>query len=495
MEFLLINHPLDCPICDQGGECDLQDQAMAYGFDRGRFHENKRAVPDKNMGPFVETSMNRCIHCTRCVRFATEVAGVPELGATGRGEDMEITTYLEKALSSELSGNVVDLCPVGALTSKPYAFNARPWELRKTESIDVLDAVGTNVRIDSRGREVMRVLPRINEDVNEEWLADKSRHAVDGLRYQRLDQPYVRVMGKLQTATWSEAFDAISARLTGLPGEKIGAIAGDLADVEAMLALKELMTALGSRNLDCRQDGAALDPKVRASYIFNSTIAGIEKADALLIIGSNPRKEAPVLNARIRKRFLKGGFKIGLIGEAGRSHLQVRLHLGATAGSCVRRRPQGSPPEGAKNPMIILGMGALTRPDGAAILGAVRKMAEENGTVRDGWNGFNVLHTAAGRVGGLDLGFVPGQGGKRHARHSRRCLTRRNRGRLSARRRRDRYRAFGQRFRDLSGPSRRPQRAPRRRGSAGRGLYRKRRHIRQHRGPGSARQSRCIPAR
>ena len=407
MEFLLINHPLDCPICDQGGECDLQDQAMAYGFDRGRFDENKRSVPDKNMGPLIETSMNRCIHCTRCVRFATEIAGVPELGATGRGEDMEITTYLEKSVASELSGNVVDLCPVGALTSKPDAFNARPWELRKTESLDVLDAVGTNVRVDSRGREVMRVLPRINEDINEEWLADKSRHACDGLRYQRVDRPYVRIAGKLQPATWQEAFDAIAGRIGGVSGDKIAAIAGDLVDVEAMYALKGLMASLGSRNIDCRQDGAALDASVRASYIFNSTIAGIEQADSLLIIGANPRTEAPILNARIRKRFLKGGFKVGVIGEVGDLSYPT-MQIGTTADLIAGRKS----PEGSKNGMIIVGMGALARPDGAAILAAARKTAEENGLIRDDWNGFNVLHTAAGRVGGLDVGFVPGPGAR-----------------------------------------------------------------------------------
>jgi NADH-quinone oxidoreductase subunit G len=415
MEFLLINHPLDCPICDQGGECDLQDQAMAYGFDRGRFHENKRAVKDKYMGPVVETVMTRCIHCTRCVRFATEVAGVPQLGATGRGEDMEITTYLEGALSSELSGNVVDLCPVGALTSKPYAFTARPWELRKTESIDVMDAVGTNVRVDSRGRQVMRVLPRINEDVNEEWLADKSRHACDGLSYQRLDQPYVRKAGKLQPATWDEAFAAIVGKVRGLAGNKIAAIAGDTVDCESMVALKDLVTALGSANLDCRQDAAALDPASRASYLFNSTIAGIEQADALLIIGANPRKEAPVLNARIRKRYLRGSFPICVIGEA--ADLTYKYdHLGTSA-DVLAKIADGSHPvaaalKNAKKPMLILGMAALTRADGAAILAAAKAVADTCGLVKDGWNGFNVLHTAAARVGGLDLGFVPGTGGK-----------------------------------------------------------------------------------
>ncbi len=316
MEFLLINHPLDCPICDQGGECDLQDQAMAYGVDNSRYHENKRAVEDKYIGALVKTVMNRCIHCTRCVRFSTEVAGVPELGAIGRGEDMEITTYLETAMTSELQGNVVDLCPVGALTSKPYAFAARPWELNKTESVDVMDAVGSAIRIDTRGREVMRILPRVNDDVNEEWISDKTRHVVDGLRSQRLDQPYIRERGRLRTASWAEAFEAIAAKVKQTPTQRIGAIVGDLAAVEEIFALKDLMTRLGVVNLDCRQDGAVLDPKWgRATYLFNATIAGIEKADALLLVGANPRREAAVLNARIRKRWRAGNFPIGLIGE------------------------------------------------------------------------------------------------------------------------------------------------------------------------------------
>jgi len=415
MEFLLINHPLDCPICDQGGECDLQDQAMAYGFDRGRFAENKRAVEDKYMGPVISTIMTRCIHCTRCVRFATEIAGVPELGATGRGEDMEITTYLEGALASEMSGCVVDLCPVGALTSKPYEFKARSWELRKTESVDVLDAVGSNIRVDARGREVMRVLPRINEDVNEEWLGDKSRLAIDGLKYQRLDRPYVRRNGKLQAATWAEAFDAIAAKIKGVSGNKIAALAGDTVDCESMLALKELITGLGSANLDCRQDGAAVDPAVRASYLFNSTIAGIEQADALLIVGSNPRKEAPVLNSRIRKRYLQGKFPICVIGEAADLTYNYE-YLGNTADILTKiadaSHPVAEALKSAKAPMLILGMGALTRADGAGILAAAKKVADTCGLVKDGWNGFNVLHTAGARVGGLDVGFAPAAGGK-----------------------------------------------------------------------------------
>ncbi len=414
MELLLINHPLDCPICDQGGECDLQDQAMAYGRDKGRYHDEKRAVSEKFLGPLVKTAMTRCIHCTRCVRFLTEIAGVPELGMMNRGEHAEITTYIERALTSELSGNIVDLCPVGALTSKPYAFSARPWELRKTESIDVFDAVGSAIRIDSRGNQVMRVLPRLNEDVNEEWLADKSRHACDGLLKRRLDVPYVRRDGRLEPATWAEAFAAIAEVFAQVPGSAIAALAGDMADAESMFALKMLMESLGSANLDCRQDGAALDPAVPVSYRFNTTIAGIEDADALLIVGSNPRVEAPILNARIRKRYAKGGFKIAAIGAKADLTYPVQ-HLGDGA-DALQAVLDGVTPfhdvlANATKPMIVLGMGALTGPQGARILGAARALAEKTGMVKDGWNGFNVLHTAAARVGGLDLGFVPGPGG------------------------------------------------------------------------------------
>jgi len=303
LEFLLINHPLDCPICDQGGECDLQDQTMAYGFDASRFQDNKRAVEEKYLGPLIDTYMNRCIHCTRCIRFMTEVAGVEELGAIGRGEDMEITTYLERGMFSNLSGNVVDLCPVGALTSKPYAFVARPWELTKTPSIDVMDAVGSAIRVDARGREVLRILPRENEAINEEWISDKARHVWDGLRTQRIDRPYVRRDGKLEPTSWDEAFRLIAGKLKGLDGKRLGAIAGDLAACEEMFALKLLAERLGSPNIDCRQDGAKLDPTLgRATYVFNSTIEGIDRADAFLLVGTNPRHEAPVLNARILKR-------------------------------------------------------------------------------------------------------------------------------------------------------------------------------------------------
>jgi NADH-quinone oxidoreductase subunit G len=415
MEFLLINHPLDCPICDQGGECDLQDQAMAYGFDRSRFHENKRAVPDKELGPLVKTSMNRCIHCTRCIRFATEVAGVEELGATGRGEDMEVTTYVEHALSTELAGNLVDLCPVGALTSKPYAFEARSWELRKTESVDVMDGLGANIRVDTRDGKVMRVLPRLNDDVNEEWISDKTRHAIDGLRYQRLDRPYLRKAGKLVEATWNDAFAAIAAKLSGLDGPKIAAIAGDQCDAEAMIALKDLMTALGSPNIDCRQDGAKIDGGPRGSYIFNAGVRGIDRADAILLVGSNPRWESPVLNARIRQRYLHGHCAIGSVGPSADLTYPVE-RLGSGPAS-LRDLVEGKGSfaeklKAAKNPLIIVGMGALAREDGAAVLALARDLADKLNAVRDDWNGFAVLHTTAARVGGLDLGLVPGQGGR-----------------------------------------------------------------------------------
>jgi NADH-quinone oxidoreductase subunit G len=416
MEFLLINHPLDCPICDQGGECDLQDQAMAFGVDSSRYRENKRAVEDKYIGPLVKTIMNRCIHCTRCVRFTTEVGGVSELGLIGRGEDAEITTYLERAMTSELQGNVIDLCPVGALTSKPYAFQARPWELSKTESIDVMDAVGSAIRVDTRGREVMRILPRVNDDVNEEWISDKTRFIWDGLRTQRLDRPYVRKRGKLVAATWPEAFEAIRAAVVKTSGDRIGAIAGDLASVEEMYALKLLMASLGSPNIDCRQDGAALDPAAgRAGYIFNPTIAGIEQADALLLIGSNPRFEASVLNARIRKRARQGDFPVGAIGDVGDPRYDYES-LGSGADS-LKQLLDGksrfvSALKKAQRPLIIVGQGALARPDGRVVLGLAAKLASDLKAVRDDWNGFAVLHTAAARVGGLDIGLVPGEGGK-----------------------------------------------------------------------------------
>jgi NADH-quinone oxidoreductase subunit G len=419
MEFLLINHPLDCPICDQGGECDLQDQAMGYGRAAfHRFNENKRAVEDKYMGPLVKTIMTRCIQCTRCVRFATEVAGVPDLGATGRGEDMEITTYLEKAFASELSGNVVDLCPVGALTSKPYAFNARPWELRKTESIDVMDAQGCNIRVDARGPQVMRVLPRLNEEVNEEWISDKARHACDGLVRQRLDRPYVRLNGKLKPASWAEAFTAIASKVRGTTPAKMAALVGDLAAAEEIKALKDLMTALGVTNLDCRQDGAKIVSGPRQSYLFNSTIAGVEAADAILLVGANPRWDAPVLNARIRKTWLAGPVKIANIGpvvDLTYPVEQLGTDIAVLAAIANGSHAFAKVLKDAKRPMVILGSGLLTRADGAAALSLAARIAGDTGMIGPagsaadgGWNGFNILHTAASRVAALDLGFLPG---------------------------------------------------------------------------------------
>lgn len=418
MEFLLINHPLDCPICDQGGECDLQDQALGYGGDASRFSDNKRAVEEKNMGPFIKTVMTRCIHCTRCIRFASEVAGMPELGALGRGEDMEVTTYLETAIESELSGNVIDLCPVGALTSRPFAFTARPWELRKTESIDVMDAVGSNIRIDTRGREVMRILPRNHDAINEEWISDKARFVADGLNCQRLDRPYIRRGGALMPTDWTTAFAEVAKSLPR-DREKIGAIAGDLVCAEGQFAFRELITALGSPNIDCRQDGA--EHKVgrgRESYLFNTTFAGIERADAILLIGCNLRFEAPVLNARIRKRWLATGrdsvpLSVGAIGAP--LELTYPTHfLGADANALtglLDRRGFYRTLARAKNPMVIIGQGALVRSDGGAVFDAALILAHMVGAVRKDWCGFNVLHIAAARVAGLDLGLVPRAGG------------------------------------------------------------------------------------
>ena len=401
MEFLLINHPLDCPICDQGGECDLQDQSLAYGRGFTRYHEHKRAVTEKYMGPIVKTVMTRCIQCTRCVRFAEEVAGVEEIGALYRGENMQITSYLEKAITSELSGNVVDLCPVGALTSKPYAFEARPWELKKSFAIDVMDAVGTNIRLDSRGRQVLRALPRVNEDVNEEWASDKTRHAVDGLVRRRLDTPYVRQGGKLAPATWDEAFAAIKAMQAG---SSIAAIAGDLVDCETMYAAKALLAAMGSDLLEGRQTGLAYDTSSLAAVNFNSTIAGIETADAILLIGSNVRWEAPLVNTRIRKA-IKRGAKVFAIGEEIDLTYPVEW-LGNDLGLIGRLPDAVAEAFGrAQRPAVIVGGGALNKGHGAslALIGRL-------GLVKDGWNGYNVLHMAASRMGGLMLGYAQAGG-------------------------------------------------------------------------------------
>jgi NADH-quinone oxidoreductase subunit G len=394
MEFLLINHPLDCPICDQGGECDLQDQAMAYGVDFSRYREPKRAALDPDLGPLVGTCMTRCISCTRCVRFITEVAGVPEMGQTGRGEDSEITSYLGAMLTSELQGNVIDLCPVGALTSKPYAFTARPWELSKTESIDVMDALGSNVRIDVKGREVMRLLPREHDGVNEEWLADRSRFIWDGLRRQRLDRPYLREDGRLRPATWAEAFAAIRARAAG---RRMAALAGDLASAEAIFALKLLTEGVGGAT-ECRLDGAKLPAGARAGYAGTARIADSDAARRIVIVGANPRHAAPVLNARIRKAWLNGA-SVGLVGAPVAPEALDRIGQ-------VRRRALARLVEAAGDGandgpgLVILGAAALTGADGEAVLGQAMALAERMEA------GLLILHAAASRVGAMDLGFV-----------------------------------------------------------------------------------------
>lgn len=412
MEFLLINHPLDCPICDQGGECDLQDQAMGYGRDGSRYGENKRAVEEKNMGPTVKTFMTRCIQCTRCVRFITEVAGVPDIGMISRGESAEITTYLEKNIDSELSGNVNDLCPVGALTHRPWQYHYRPWELKKTETIDVMDALGSNIRADAKGAEVMRILPRVNEGINEEWLSDISRYAVDGLQRQRLDRPFVRgVDGKLKAASWQEALGVVAEKLATSKPERIGVIAGDLQDAESMKAALDLFRALGSANTDCRQDGSSLGYGPREGWLFNSGLQGIENADAILIVGANPRVEAPLLNARLRKAWLAGKTEIGLIGE--QANLTFDYSWLGAGSKTLAKLPKAAMDflTKAERPAIIVGSGALSGEQGPAVLNALGALAKKVGVVADGWNGFNVLHSAASRVAGLDMGFVPGEGG------------------------------------------------------------------------------------
>jgi NADH-quinone oxidoreductase subunit G len=410
MEFLLINHPLDCPICDQGGECDLQDQAFKYGKPLNRFHENKRSVPDKYMGPLIKTHMTRCIHCTRCVRFATDVAGIEEMGAVGRGENMSVTTYVEKALESEMSGNMIDICPVGALTSKQYAFKARSWELKKTESIDVMDAVGSNIRIDSRSFEVMRILPKLNEDVNEEWISDKSRFAYDGLKIQRIDRPYVRINGKLSPVSFHDAFNVIASKLSGLEKDEIGAIAGTLLDCESIYAMKMFMTALGSRNMDANQSDYKFDLSARGNYLFNTSIAGIDNADLCLLVGANPREVASVLNTRIGRGQRSGRMHVARIGEVDNQTYEIE-ELGDDPGTLIAIEHGvhqfADKLLRAKNPMIIVGDAALVRPDGLEIQSLVHSIAQKYNMVRDDWNGVNILHNNASMVGALDIGFVP----------------------------------------------------------------------------------------
>ena len=410
MEFMLINHPLDCPICDQGGECDLQDQAVAYGYDRSRYHEEKRAAKDKDLGPLVNTAMTRCIHCTRCIRFGEEIAGVAELGLLGRGENTEVGTFIETFISSEVSGNIIDVCPVGALTSKPYKFKARPWEMRKVESVDVMDAVGSNIRVDSRSNaEVMRILPRLHEEINEEWISDKTRFAYDGLLVQRLDKCYRPQDGKLAPTTWELAFDFIKTEFKNLKGSEIAAIIGDQADCEAITALKDLMGALGSTNLECRTDGASYDVSDRAHYIMNSSISGIDQADAILLIGAMPKREATMINTRIRRNFVERNIAVAVIGEnAEYSYPTTFLGDGPVALSnlIAGNGAFAETFKNAKNPMIIVGAGSLARKDSAAIQQLSFQLATQYNVVRDDWNGYNVMQLAASRVGALDLGFT-----------------------------------------------------------------------------------------
>mmetsp|Transcript_4721 Transcript_4721/g.8177 ORF Transcript_4721/g.8177 Transcript_4721/m.8177 type:complete len:741 (-) Transcript_4721:363-2585(-) len=409
MEFLLINHPLDCPICDQGGECDLQDQAMIFGSDRSRFNEPKRAVDDKNIGPLVKTVMNRCIHCTRCVRFSSEVAGTSELGVTGRGRDSEVGTYVGRLMTSELSGNVIDLCPVGALTSKPYAFTARSWELKSTDSMDVSDALGASIKVDSRGTEVMRITPRLNEDVNEEWLSDKGRFQYDGLKRQRLNVPMVKGPKGLEPTSWAKAFEAVKAGVAKAKGNEIKAIAGKLTDAETMMVFKDLLNKLGSGNLVHEDDvgSSPLCADVRSTYTANTTVAGFERADLILIIGSNPRTESPVFNARLRKAWTDGA-QVAMVGEAV-DLTYTYEHLGSDPAAIAKlaASPFMAKLKAAKNPAVIVGPGVLRRADRDAVMQAVHILVEQAGVVRPDWNGFNVIHESASRVAALDLGWQP----------------------------------------------------------------------------------------
>ena len=409
MEFLLANHPLDCPVCDQGGECDLQDQSLFYGFDHSRYTENKRQVEEKYMGPLIKTQMTRCIHCTRCVRFANEVAGIPELGAIGRGEDMEITTYLEKSMESELSANVIDLCPVGALTSKPYAFEARPWELKKTETIDVMDAVGSNIRVDTYGWEVKRVLPRINEDINEEWISDKTRYACDGLLKQRLDVPYIRENGKLKKTTWDKAYKTLIDKLKTFNKDEVAGIVGDLADLEMLYSFKSFFeNCIGSSNLECRQDKIYINSNERINYIFNSSINGVEESDLILLIGTNPRLEATILNARIRKAYVKNKVKIYSIGDAGDLTYPYQ-NLGSNT-SIIKEiisetHNISEKIKKSKKPLIIIGQSALYGKVGEYVFETFKSFLMKNNLIRQDWNALNILTQEASRVGAIDLGM------------------------------------------------------------------------------------------
>lgn len=406
MEFLLINHPLDCPVCDQGGECDLQDQSMAYGGGNSRFSEHKRSVPDKNFGPLIKTAMNRCIHCTRCIRFLSDVAGTQQLGAIGRGNDMEIDTYIKQSIDSELSGNIIDLCPVGALTSRPYAFTARPWELSHTETIDILDAVGSAIRVDFRGQKVMRILPRLNESINEEWLSDKARFSYDGLALQRLDTPYIKKDKKLQPVTWTEAFAYIKENIEG---KRIAGVSGHLSDCESLLTLKELLHSLGNYNLSSSQKGEKFSTNSRSEYLFNTTISGIENADLCLLIGTNPKIEAPIINARIRKAYFEKNLRIANIGpELNLTYPVLQLGNDIKVLQDILNSSHEFSKEltASKRPMLVLGIDQLCRKDAGALIFLIRKIAEKFNMIQENWNGFNVLHQSASTVGALDIGFT-----------------------------------------------------------------------------------------
>ena len=414
MEFLLINHPLDCPICDQGGECDLQDQSVAYGLGGSRYEQNKRSVENKDMGPFIKTEMNRCIHCTRCVRFSTEVSGSDEIGAIGRGRDMEITTYLDIAVKSELSGNVIDLCPVGALTSKPYAFSARPWELKQTESIDVMDAVGSNIRIDTKGNKVMRVLPRNNDEVNEEWISDKTRFFWDGLSLQRIDKPYLRENGKLRQVSWNKAIDVASDKLLNTNPEKIASITGDLISIESIYSIKKLMDSIKSPNTECRQDGSKINGG-REKWLFNSKLSGIDESDGCLLIGTNPRIEAALINSRIIRKSKENNYSIGLLGD--KSELNYNYDYLGDDPSIIYDLIDNNNPFCEKlsemnKPLMIIGQGALKGDEGEDYLNLCIELANNYNFLKNDWNGFNVLHTAASRPGAMEIGFLPGERGK-----------------------------------------------------------------------------------
>jgi NADH-quinone oxidoreductase subunit G len=408
MEFLLANHPLDCPVCDQGGECDLQDQSLFYGLDNSRYTENKRKVKEKHMGPLIKTQMTRCIHCTRCVRFANEIAGVPEIAAIGRGEDMEITTYLEKSMESELSANVIDLCPVGALTSKPYAFEARPWELKKTETIDVMDAVGSNIRVDTNGWEVKRILPRINENINEEWISDKTRYACDGLLKQRLDTPFIRIDGKLQKTSWENALKVVVNKLNSFSPNQIAGVVGDLADLEMIYSFKSFFDkCIASKNYECRQDKVYFNPEERMNYIFNSSINGIEESDLIILIGTNPRLEATILNARIRKSYIKNKTKIFSIGNPGDLTYPYKI-IGSNTSSIndivCEKSEISEKIKKSKKPIFIIGESALYSSTGKYVLESLKKFLIDNNFINTHWNALNILTQQASRVGAIDLG-------------------------------------------------------------------------------------------